>query len=191
MRLFPSQESETIAPPKKQKDFSTSFQILPVDFRRGYPYPPMYTQFHPRSPNPPKNQQRVATAKLLDYARFSRAGGGTRSFSSFAANKSTSPIRPKRVPCVTLGSPWVTLGRPLGHPIPIPIGRGSQPQNVRTRPQAGSESLVWHSRPRLCVLRSNQSQSAAALGYGHLGLGKHRCSPIPHAPPPRSLPFLH
>jgi hypothetical protein len=33
------------------------------------PLPPMYTQFHPRSPNPPKNRQRVAVFRFPNHAR--------------------------------------------------------------------------------------------------------------------------
>src|ERR1700740_1523251 len=32
---------------------------------RPHPLPPMYTHFHPRSPNPPKNRQRVASDSLF------------------------------------------------------------------------------------------------------------------------------
>src|SRR5690242_3044146 len=35
-----------------------------------HPYPPMYTHFHPRSPNPPKNQQRVATDPQVPRTKY-------------------------------------------------------------------------------------------------------------------------
>src|SRR5579871_101350 len=56
-----------------------------------------------------------------------------RHFSTFIANKTTYSIRRLGGPWVALawrlGGPWVALGWPLGdpNPIPIPIGRGSQP----------------------------------------------------------------
>jgi hypothetical protein len=37
-------------------------------FRFTPPLPPMYTHFHPRSPNPPKHRQRVATPKYKNPA---------------------------------------------------------------------------------------------------------------------------
>jgi len=50
--------------------------------------------------------------------------GWHRSFSSFAANKSTSSIQPKGGPCVTLGPPlgdaWVTQGPRNPNPNPKP-----------------------------------------------------------------------
>jgi hypothetical protein len=59
----------------------------------------MYTQFHPRSPNPPKNRQRVATrcrrcwrscSPLL--TSFSQTPPP---HSTFVENKSQTPIRPR------------------------------------------------------------------------------------------------
>ena len=55
---------ETIAPLKKQKDFFNFFPTSSTDFKKGVPLLPMYTQFDPGSPNPPKNRQRVATPKM-------------------------------------------------------------------------------------------------------------------------------
>ena len=72
---------------KKQKDFLNFFPIS----CRGVPLPPMYTQFHPRSPNPgapdtrgfrvvgwggrhPRIGQRVAAAELLTTRDFACGG---------------------------------------------------------------------------------------------------------------------
>jgi hypothetical protein len=112
IRLFPSQKSETIAPPRKQKDFSTAFQILPVDFGGGYPYPPMYTQFHPRSPNPPTNRKRVATAKLLT-TRASRVLGWHPVFFKFCYKQKYFSHSTQACP---LGDAWVNLASRLGDP---------------------------------------------------------------------------
>jgi hypothetical protein len=145
---------------------------------KGYPLPPMYTQFHPRSPKagaPDTRGSRVVGRRLRHQAEgHSRgsilttdhsavAGGVPGLFSSFVANKSTSPIRPKRVPCVTLGSPlgdaWETLGSPKPNPNPNPNRQRVATPKCKNPASSRVKSLVWHSRSRLCVL--NQSSRGA------------------------------
>jgi hypothetical protein len=81
-------------------------------FRRGYPYPPMYTQFHPRSPNPPTNRQRVATAKLLT-TRASRVLGWHPVFFKFCCKQKYFSHSTQACP---LGDAWVNLASRLGDP---------------------------------------------------------------------------
>ena len=62
-RHFPSREirSHYVVSPLFSDQPMTRSRRSPDLFR--LPLPPMYTHFHPRSPNTPKNRQRVATPK--------------------------------------------------------------------------------------------------------------------------------
>ena len=139
------------------------FQILSADFGGGTPTP----YVHPISP-------KVTQSRGPRHARFSRDGvedtqesaegrssqpsdharsscRGTRPFSSFVANKSTSPIRRLRDP---LGDAWVAQGPPKRHASPNP---NPSRQRVATSkcPRQRCPFHLWHRHSCLCAFSDN------------------------------------
>jgi hypothetical protein len=153
MRLLPCHKSgshHTL--PRNKRTSSTVFQILPSISGEGYPYPlctPNSTQGHPM---PPKAES-IGRGSQPDQPitrdhQLTRFFDPTRPFLNSCCKQTTFSIRRLGGPCATLGWP---LGDPRAtqgpsNPKPNPrlkdIGRGSQLQNAKTRPQPGQISRV-------------------------------------------------
>jgi len=130
--------------------------MRPCRFSAGVPYPlctPNSTQGHPMHPRIGRGLQQ-RSSQTMDHSERRKAPPG---FFQPHSKQNTCTIRPLRDPGVTLGrrlgDPRVTLGSPNPNPKPNPSRqRVATPKHKNPASKSRVKSLMWHSRPRLCVL---------------------------------------
>ena len=170
--------------------------FLPISV--GVPLPPMYTQFHPRSPNrgapdtrgfrvmgwkTPKNRQRVAPASWLVTTRDPRMQGVPGLFQVLLQTK----VLLQFDACVTLawplGDAWVTQGPPKPNPNPNPNPKSAEGRNPKMR-KPGLSSRVQKNKivdRRLRPIRPGSGSTGldalASDAFSICGTGTPACAP--------------
>ena len=146
---------------RNKRASSTVFQIhLPI-CGKGSTLPPMYTQFHPRSPN---DRQRVAT-RSIDPRVIARSPLYVHPHPPFfrflLQTQHFSQFDPWASLAWRLGGPWATLGPPKGHPTQTQSPAESHRQRVAT-PKCENPASS-----RVQITRVAQPPSAVRFNYLH------------------------